>query len=151
MSNPGAVIVARMIPQGSVGVEIGVWNGESSAQFLKRTSHLHLVDPWVGRDDQYRKVKARFANLAVTIHRCKSEKFFAAFKGLVDWVYVDGAHDYETVLSDLQGAARILKPGGVIYGDDYGHRGGVKEAVDEFASVRKRECKLLGLVQYAIA
>lgn len=30
----------------SVGVELGVWKGGSSEKFLKRTSHLHLVDAW---------------------------------------------------------------------------------------------------------
>ena len=34
------------IPQHSVGVEIGVWQGDSSARFLTRASHLHLVDSW---------------------------------------------------------------------------------------------------------
>ena len=34
------------IPPHSVGVEIGVWQGDSSARFLTRASHLHLVDSW---------------------------------------------------------------------------------------------------------
>ena len=36
----------KRIPEGSVGVEIGVWKGESSEKFLRRASKLHLVDPW---------------------------------------------------------------------------------------------------------
>ena len=36
----------KRIPEGSVGIEIGVWMGDSSAKFLRRASKLHLVDPW---------------------------------------------------------------------------------------------------------
>ena len=146
-NNPGASIVAGLIPLGSVGVEIGVWDGDSSVEFLARCSHLHLVDPWPGRTAQYEKVRLRFAGKPVTIHRATSEVFFATFGGLVDWVYIDGLHDYETVRRDLIAARHILKPGGVIYGDDYGKKGGVAEAVDEIYPNRR----LLGLSQYAIS
>jgi len=44
--NPGSDETCKRIPKGTVGVELGVWKGESSEKFLKRASHLHLVDPW---------------------------------------------------------------------------------------------------------
>lgn len=34
------------IPLQSTGVEIGVWQGDSSARFLTKARHLHLVDSW---------------------------------------------------------------------------------------------------------
>lgn len=146
-NNPGASLVAQLIAHGSIGVEIGVWAGDSSAEFLERTARLHLVDPWPGRDEQYLSVVKRFEGAAVTVHRMTSARFFDTFAEKVDWVYIDGLHDYESVKADLIGAASILRPGGVIYGDDYGKKGGVAEAVDEFAPHRR----LLGLSQYAIA
>ena len=36
----------KRIPEGTVGIEIGVWKGGSSEKFLRRASHLHLVDSW---------------------------------------------------------------------------------------------------------
>lgn len=45
-NNKGSDAVVKRIPVGSVGVEIGVWKGESSSKFLTRASHLHMVDPW---------------------------------------------------------------------------------------------------------
>ena len=36
----------KRIPAGSVGVELGVWKGDSSEKFLQRAGHMHLVDPW---------------------------------------------------------------------------------------------------------
>jgi hypothetical protein len=144
--NPGASIVAKLLQKDSVGVEIGVWRGDSSAEFLARTSHLHLVDPWPDRDQQYRDVVKRFEGKPVTIHRMTAARFFRSFDELVDWVYIDGLHDYENVKADLIGATSILKLGGMIYGDDHGKKEGVAEAVDEFAPHRR----LLGLSQYAI-
>ena len=44
--NPGTDDTWKRIPEGSVGVELGVWKGDSSTKFLKRAGHLHLVDPW---------------------------------------------------------------------------------------------------------
>lgn len=45
-NNPGTNETWKRIPQDSVGVELGVWKGESSAKFLKRAKFIHLVDPW---------------------------------------------------------------------------------------------------------
>ena len=149
-NNPGASIVAGLIPVGSAGVEIGVWDGDSSEEFLERAGHVYLVDPWPKRDEQYDYVVRRFKHARATIHRMTSEKFFKWFADKVDWVYIDGAHDYLHVLADLYGAENILKADGVIYGDDYGKKEGVKEAVDEFCRVRGRNLELLGLSQYAI-
>ena len=54
-----------------------------------------------------------------------SDKFF-------DVIYIDGAHDYDTVKKDIQAWLPKLKDDGIICGDDYtpGHPGVVK-AVDE--------------------
>ena len=44
--NPGTDETWKRIPEYSVGAELGVWQGESSEKFLKRASHVHLVDSW---------------------------------------------------------------------------------------------------------
>lgn len=45
-TNQGSNETWKLIPEGSVGVELGVWKGDSSEKFLRRAQHLHLVDPW---------------------------------------------------------------------------------------------------------
>lgn len=45
-NNPGTGGTTVMIPENSVGAELGVWMGDSSAKFLRRASHIHLVDSW---------------------------------------------------------------------------------------------------------
>lgn len=44
--NVGSDQTWQRIPLDSEGVEIGVWRGDSSAKFLRRARHLHLVDAW---------------------------------------------------------------------------------------------------------
>lgn len=41
----------------------------------------------------------------------------------VDFVFIDGGHDVETLEADTDNAFRMLKPGGVIAWHDYGHPG----------------------------
>ena len=36
----------KRMPLNSVGVELGVWKGDSSALMAEKTSRLHLVDSW---------------------------------------------------------------------------------------------------------
>lgn len=50
-----------------------------------------------------------------------------------DVVYLDTAHDYETVMRQLRQARRVCKPGAIICGDDYSDQGtwGVQRAVRE--------------------
>jgi hypothetical protein len=157
--NKAVGAVVDRIPRGSIGVEIGVWRGDSSAKFLSKAARLHLVDPWsvgaygadpaylkrysvlVGSskpedfekyyEDVFRSVCRRFVKNPVIVHRMTSSQFFSIFKDKVDWVYIDGLHTYEGCLADIRGARQILLPGGVIYGDDYGVKPGVTKAVDE--------------------
>lgn len=44
--NQGSIKTCERIPLNSIGVEIGVWRGDSSEKFLNRVKHLHLVDSW---------------------------------------------------------------------------------------------------------
>lgn len=187
--NAGADRVVAHLPAGSVGVEIGVWRGDSSEKFLQRASHLHLVDPWsvapyergdefpdyatylsrysvqVGSSDpkEFQKyydavhasVARRFANSPVTIHRRTSAEFFSSFDALVDWVYIDGLHGFDSCFNDLIASHRIVREGGHIFGDDYGHPdshrlGSVTRAVNAFARDYCLPMKELGMNQFDI-
>ncbi len=164
--NTGSDETWKRIPQGSIGVELGVWKGETSHKFLQRAGHLHLVDPWsaVAYEDsdefgdyagylaRYSKivgsqspadfqkyydniaanVELKFKDQPITIHRMTTDTFFETFEGQVDWVYVDALHSFDGCLSDLRNSLKIVKPGGYIFGDDYGNKPGVVLAVDAF-------------------
>jgi hypothetical protein len=57
-----------------------------------------------------------------------------------DFVYIDAAHDYESVKADIREWLPKVKPGGYICGHDYGGEyTGVKKAVDEMFGGRVYE------------
>lgn len=59
---------------------------------------------------------------------------FAAGKDLqADLIHIDAAHEYADVKEDIRLWWKIVRPGGVLLGDDYPDWAGVKKAVDEFA------------------
>ena len=57
-------------------------------------------------------------------------KLFEHFKIFPDIIYIDGDHEYESVLFDLRLWLKRLGPSGILIGDDYNWPG-VKKAVEE--------------------
>lgn len=116
-------------------VEIGSYQGESTEIFATAFSKVYAIDPWInGYDDRdissyitpmhlvESAFDSRMANYPNVIKRKgKSQEILSAFISdhiTVDFVYIDGAHIKEEVLSDLHYAAKITK---YIGGHDWGH------------------------------
>ncbi len=62
---------------------------------------------------------------------------FSAFRGRVDFMFIDGSHAYEYVRSDTLAALDVVRPGGIIIWHDYVRAGftpfpGVPRALKEF-------------------
>ena len=72
-------------------------------------------------DEQFAAITARFqGDRRVRLHRQYSYKAAPGFAdGCFDFVYLDGNHQYEFVLRDLQDFAAKLKPGGLLFGHDF--------------------------------
>lgn len=64
---------------------------------------------------------------------------------VADMVYIDGAHNYHDVIADCRNYFKLVRPGGVIFGDDFaaGHFGVVR-AVAEFAEEIEQDLKFAG-------
>ena len=62
-----------------------------------------------------------------------------------DYVFLDGGHKYETVLSDLKNLNNIIKNNGIVLCDDYDltYAPGVKKAIDEYVLLNKFNLKIL--------
>jgi hypothetical protein len=58
----------------------------------------------------------------------------------IDYIFIDGGHDFETVKNDLYFCKKFIRVGGTILCDDYGlsQAPGVKKAIDEF--VKNNTC-----------
>ena len=62
-----------------------------------------------------------------------------------DYVFLDGGHKYETVLSDLKNLNNIIKNNRILLCDDYDltYAPGVKKAIDEYVLLNNFNLKIL--------
>jgi len=70
----------------------------------------------------------------------------------VDYVFLDGGHDYETVKNDLNCCKDVIVKNGTILCDDYNltYAPGVKKAIDEYVNKNNFNCKILLEGRFAI-
>ena len=63
----------------------------------------------------------------------------------IDFVFLDGGHQYNTVVNDLNSCLDVLKFNGSILCDDYnlGSAPGVKKAIDEFVKNNNFKCEII--------
>ena len=63
----------------------------------------------------------------------------------IDYVFLDGGHDYETVKNDLENCKSVINNNGTVLCDDYNlsYAPGVKKAIDEFLKNYNFKCDLL--------
>jgi predicted O-methyltransferase YrrM len=63
-----------------------------------------------------------------------SAKFdFSPYAGSMDFIFIDGAHSYEYVISDSENARKMLRPDGIITWHDYPAYPGVWAALEELS------------------
>ena len=63
----------------------------------------------------------------------------------IDYVFLDGGHDYETVKNDLKSCIEVINSNGTILCDDYNltYAPGVKQAIDEYVKLNNFNCEIL--------
>lgn len=126
------------------GAEIGVHLGKNAYQILHGTDVdlLYLIDPYdvfdepssgMGKDKDFPKseIYAR-ALLKPFEARCiwiKKRSEDAEIPP-VDFVYIDGSHEYENVRKDIEYFYEVSQS--LVGGHDYYSKPGVRRAVDEF-------------------
>lgn len=142
------------------GCEVGIWKGETSRVLLEQFPDLflYMVDrflcyPPSNKDrrmvakSQTEFCEALNASFENTIPFAKRRMLLVGDSlraaqvignGLLDFVFLDASHDYESVRTDMRVWSLKIRPGGVFAGHDYNGAGdrrgrfGVKRAVDEF-------------------
>ena len=70
----------------------------------------------------------------------------------IDYVFLDGGHDYSTVMNDLNCCIEVVNNGGTILCDDYdlSYATGVKKAIDEFTSNNNFNSRIISNNRFAI-
>jgi hypothetical protein len=151
-----------------VGVEIGVYRGETASHLLSVFPNLTLfmVDPWREfpasehetlqydriscqtqcQHDECRKLAYRttqeFRDRRVVLEMT-SRAATAVLPDGLDFGFVDGRHDRPSVEEDLRDLWPKIRSGGVCSGHDFNHRRftGVTEAVNDFVAANRLELK----------
>lgn len=131
------------------GVEVGVARGDNAEMLCREIPGLVLwcVDPWCEyrgnnrggsqrkHDNNYNQTVTRLKPYNVMIIKDTSLNAVGLFKDeSLDFVYIDGNHDYKFVLEDIQAWYPKVKKGGIVSGHDYYQfkDSGIIEAVTEF-------------------
>lgn len=148
-------LLRKVKPKGKVtGVEIGLWKADFAKMMLDIDPKLHWfgVDPYFeyGRrsrpqatwDGIFERVSKKMKpyEKRFTLIRKPSAEGVKDIPRKVDFVWVDGNHDYDFVLEDLRLYEPHVKKGGIMSGHDYFHR--VSKAVDEYASEHGRDVQV---------
>ena len=63
----------------------------------------------------------------------------------IDYVFLDGGHEYNTVKNDLNHCIEVINNSGTILCDDYNlsYAPGVKKAIDEFVTANNFKCEIM--------
>lgn len=137
-----------------VGVEIGVWRGENAESILQHSSinMLYLIDPYIYyegfiripsvgniiEDEQIAKNRLSDFKHKIKFTKLKSDEAVHTVPEKVDFIYIDGNHDYAYIKNDIKNYWGKIKKGGVLGGHDYNACDpGVNQAVDEFVAENK--------------
>lgn len=116
-----------------VGAEIGVADGRYSEILLKsnpRLRPLYCIDPyapyhgnWRSQSDQnlaYDRAVERLSKYNANIIRKTSLEACGEFEdGSLDFVFIDGAHDFNNVMLDIILWTAKVRKGGIVSGHDY--------------------------------
>lgn len=127
-----------------VGVEIGVDRGTFSYQLLSNSTYtfFYFVDPWMpyAEINHERREAEEAARLEISkfpersaIIKCSSLEAAGAIPAPIDFVYIDGAHDYYNVKTDIKVWWSRLTSKGMLAGHDFDLKSVQNVLQEEFA------------------
>lgn len=135
-----------------IGLEIGCSLGHTTVHLMNNFSGLKLygIDPYIEYTDwngNYLPPEHHIENLEIfnrnikpfikqhTLYREKSDDVVNKFEDeSLDFIFIDGLHEYEQVLTDCRNYYSKVKSGGIFSGHDFTVIPGVHNAVVEFAT-----------------
>ena len=142
----------------TTGAEIGVSKGNYAKVLCHGIPNLKLycVDPWqtykgyseindqAVMGDIFEQAKKKLAGFNCKIIRKTSMEAVKNFEpNSLDFVFIDGNHDFEYVINDIISWMKVIRPGGILYGHDYhagiadDESGNLNYAVQAYANAYK--------------
>ena len=120
--------------------EIGSWMGRSTRALADNTSGtVYAVDTWLGSEEHAGMLQGRpdnylldefvrnMGDLVATARVCPirmdsrvAARIFWERGTRFDMIFIDASHDYENVKADIVDWKKVLAPGGLLCGHDFG-------------------------------
>lgn len=144
--------ISKNMKDGEHFVEIGAWKGKSTAFMATEIMNsgkqitFDVIDTWEGslehKNDEHIKTNTLYEHFLdnmkpvigyfnpIKLNSIDASRLYLDHS--LDFILIDGSHEYEDVRLDIFNWYPKLKPGGIMAGDDY-HQSwpGVIGAVDE--------------------
>tara|TARA_Y100001970_G_scaffold267291_1_gene357085 strand:+ start:1411 stop:2040 length:630 start_codon:yes stop_codon:yes gene_type:complete len=137
-----------------IGLDLFEKNFENKNEVIPNTKFLNpfknLYFKYIKRQDPY-SIEAVEALLKkfkknVTLIKGNSNKILKKINmSKIDYVFLDGGHEYSTVKNDLNCCKEVIDNNGIVLCDDYdlSYAPGVKKAIDEFSSINNFKCSII--------
>ena len=143
-----------------IGLDLFEKNDENKSEIIPNTKFSNpfkeFYFKYIKKKDPYtiEAVEDLLKNFKNNVHLIKGNSNKVLKKidmTKIDYVFLDGGHDYETVKNDLECCKSVVNNNGTILCDDYNlsYAPGVKKAIDEFVSLNKFNCKILRNFRFA--
>jgi len=133
-------------------IEVGSWVGASACNMLSLSdARIYCVDTFDGSREHWTSQAVPLLNKKPDLWRQFRENIIAGgyqarvtplimtsaeAAGFIheqaDMIYLDGSHEEIDVAADLRAYWPLLKPGGIMFGDDYQEWASVRRAVNDF-------------------
>ena len=143
-----------------IGLDLFEKNNENKSEIIPDT---HFSNPfkqiyfkYIKRQDPYtleavEDLLKKFKNNVYLIKGNSNRILKKIDMSKIDFIFLDGGHEYETVKNDLNSCSEVIENEGTILCDDYNlsYAPGVKKAVDEYVKAKNYKCEILHNSRFA--
>ena len=143
-----------------IGLDLFEVNNENKSEIIPNTEFSNplkkIYFKYIKKQDPYsisavRDLLKKFKNNVNLIKGNSNIILKKIDMSKIDFVFLDGGHNYKTVLNDLKCCNEVVKNNGIILCDDYdlSFAPGVKKAVDEFVLENNFDCQIISNKRFA--
>jgi predicted O-methyltransferase YrrM len=137
-----------------IGLDLFEKNNENKSEIIPNTNFSNplkqIYFKYIKRQDPYSKeavedLLKKFKNNVSLIKGNSNIVLKKIDMSKIDYVFLDGGHDYSTVQNDLDCCKEVIDNSGTVLCDDYDltYAPGVKQAIDEFTNKHKFKCEII--------
>jgi len=137
-----------------IGLDLFKESSENKNEFIPKTNFKNpfkkIYFKYIKRQDPYsieavEELLSKFKDNVSLIKGNSNSLLKKIDMSKIDYVFLDGGHDYLTVINDLNSCFEVVKNNGTILCDDYNlsYAPGIKKAIDEFVLKKDLKCSIV--------